>query len=124
MALAAGSVLLVIVIGLFIARAEVAHDETTCPFQEVGRRSVEAGVSVLEQRRRCQEGLEERRWLLLRAGQPPRELGRRRLDRRFYSQDRYRWSVSMSDSGVRIDIKNDGVEGASFREKAPPPPSR
>jgi hypothetical protein len=111
----APSVLLVVIIGIFVARSELAHDESTCPFRDVGERPVIDGVTVLEQMRRCQDGVEERRWIVLR-GPNRREIGRRRLHQPLYEPERYSWSAEMRDGFVHIDITNSGIDPAEFRE--------
>jgi hypothetical protein len=111
----APSVILVVLIGIFVARSELAHDESSCPFADVEERSVIQGVRVLEQMRRCQEGVEERRWVVLR-GDHRREIGRRRLHQPLYAAGAYSWDAQMRDGFVHIDIRNDGIDPAEFRE--------
>jgi len=112
----APSVALFVMVSLFIARAEMAHDESTCPFDEVERRNVEAGIWVLDQARQCQEGIEEHRWIVAREGGGEREIGRRRLESSLYGAANYRWNASLRDGWVHVRIQNSGVEGAAFRE--------
>jgi hypothetical protein len=111
----APSVILVVIIGIFVARSELAHDEGSCPFRDVEERSVIDGVTVLEQMRRCQEGVEERRWVVLRQGHK-REIGRRRLHQPLYADGNYSWDAEMRDGYVHIDIRNSGIDPAEFRE--------
>lgn len=111
----APSVILVVLIGIFVARSELAHDESSCPFRDVEERLVIDGIAVLDQMRRCQDGVEEHRWIVLR-GEHRREIGRRRLHEPLYEASRYSWQAEMRDGFVHIDITNSGIEPASFRE--------
>lgn len=101
----------------FMARSEIAFDESRCPYGEDGEvRLVRQGVRVREDVRRCQEGVEEHRWVLLREGEPPVEIGRRRLDRPYFEGD-YRWSAVEEDGRVRLEIENPGQPPRVFRER-------
>jgi hypothetical protein len=114
----APAVILVLLIAAFVARSELAHDESTCPFEEVGRRDLGGGVIVIDEGRSCQEGVEEHRWVVHRGG-ATREIGRRRLMSDLYAEERYRWTATVDDGQVRIAIENDGTESARFREGEP-----
>lgn len=102
---------------VFIARSEVAFDETRCPYVEQELREVRSGVSVREERRTCQDGVEEHRWVLLRNGREPLELGRRRLEAALY--EGYSWAATEPEGRVRIEILNPGQHPRVFREPAP-----
>lgn len=102
---------------VFMAQSEIAFDEASCPYGEPELREVRSGVSVQEERRTCQDGVEEHRWVLLRSGHEPLELGRRRLEARLY--DGYSWSVTEPEGRVRIEILNPGQDPRVFREPAP-----
>ena len=117
LALALPSVFLVIGIAIFVARAELAHDEDSCPFEAVEARELNDDVQVREERRSCQPEVEERRWIVMR-GEDEREVGRRRLASQFYSPEAYTWATELED-GVVLQIQNSGVESATFRENAP-----
>lgn len=100
----------------FMAQNEAAFDERRCPYGEDGEvRRVLEGVNVRHDVRRCQEGVEEHRWVVLRAGESPLEIGRRRLDREYFEGQT--WSVSDEDGRVRLEIQNPGMEMRLFRER-------
>ena len=109
-----------VLIMIFVARAELAFDESDCPFASVETRDVAPGVRVLDEARTCQEGIVEHRWIVERNG-ARREIGRRRLSADAYAPDAYRFRVELPGGFVHLTIENDGVEGASFREDAPGP---
>lgn len=102
----------------FMARSEIAFDESRCPYVEGATRLVHEGVAVREDARECQPGVSEHRWVLLRDGEAPIELGRRRLDARYY-EDGYAWSATDEQGRVSIEIRNPGQEPRVFREPAP-----
>jgi hypothetical protein len=102
---------------VFMAQSEVAFDEASCPYGEPEVREVRSGVSVREDRRTCQEGVEEHRWVLLRTGREPLELGRRRLEARLY--EGYSWAATEPEGRVRVEIHNPGQDPRVFREPAP-----
>jgi len=114
-AVAVPSAVLVILIAAFVARSELAHDEETCPFEEVARAPVAAGIELVDERRRCQESVEEHRWVVLR-GEGRHEIGRRRLAADAYGPDRYSFTTSIEDGFVHVRIQNRGIEPAHFRE--------
>lgn len=99
-----------------MARSELAFDEESCPYEEREERTAGA-ARVVEQARTCQDGVEEHRWLLYREGFAPIELGRRRLDARYY--EGYSWTAEEEDSRVRIEITNPGLPMRAFREPGP-----
>ncbi len=100
---------------LFMGRSELAFDEARCPFEEGELRIVNERVSVREDERTCQEGVEEHRWVLLRDGQEPHEIARRRLDASYFED--YSWSASEEDGNVTIEIRNPGQDPRIFRER-------
>jgi hypothetical protein len=110
---------IVIVFGLimyFVIRTELAHDDTTCPFTPVETRELDDGAVVHEEARRCQEDIEEHRWLVVRDGHE-RELGRRRLPGARYRDGAWSWSTDVTDRGAHVVVENDGVEDAEFYEE-------
>lgn len=110
--------LLVVAFSLFLmSRSELAFDEARCPYERGEERLVHAGVSVREDTRACAPGVEEHRWILLRDGEEPLELGRRRLDARYYRG--YTWTAREERGRVSIEIRNPGQEPRVFREPAP-----
>ncbi|HJL20203.1 MAG TPA: hypothetical protein RMH99_31340 [Sandaracinaceae bacterium LLY-WYZ-13_1] len=100
----------------FMARYESDFDEARCPFEATETRPVRDGLSVREDRRVCQPGIEERRWVVLREGFAPLELGRRPLDEAAYES--YEWSATEEHGRVRIEIDNPGHDPRVFREPA------
>jgi hypothetical protein len=112
------AIFMVVMLG-FIIRSEVAHDEEDCPFVAVERRNVGDGVAVAEEARSCQEGIEERRWILQRDGRPPRELGRRRIDSHLYEDDAYRWRTERIEGRVRVIVHNPGIPDGEYDEVEP-----
>lgn len=110
---------MMLLMGYFIARSELAHDEVDCPFVSGGERSIEGGLSIREDARRCQDGIEERRWVLLRPGEPERELGRRRLHRELFEDEGYGWTTTIEGDAVVVTVRNPGVPDGELREIAP-----
>lgn len=110
----APSVILFLLVTFFVARTEYMHDEDRCPFDLVEQRTVAAGIDVAEERRSCQPGVEEHRWLVRREGRPDREIGRRRLMEDGYQE--YEWSAHMEGDWVHVSLSNAGVEDARYRE--------
>jgi len=107
---AAGMVLSVLGIFAFILRSERAHDEARCPFVAGEVRDVDPGVQVQEQWRSCQDGVQERRWLILRSGESPREFARRRLHAEAFEARTYEWSVRPDAQGKLIlDVHTEGA---------------
>lgn len=111
---------------VFMARSELAFDEARCPYREDGaERVIRPGLVVREDVRRCQDGVEEHRWVLMREGRAAQEIGRRRLESRFFA-GAYRWTAEeelvVPDGGtegellVRLRIYNPGLDRRSFRE--------
>jgi hypothetical protein len=100
-----------------MARSEHAFDETRCPYREGEVREVREGLSVQEELRACQDGVEERRWILDRDGRTL-ELGRRRLEARLF--EGYTWTAAEDAEGrVRIEIRQPGHDQVRvFREPA------
>lgn len=111
------SVLLFAGVSFFVARTVYMHDEERCPFERVEVRDVAAGIDVLEEKRVCQEGVEEHRWLVVREDGARREVGRRRLLQPAYED--YRWTATLEDGQVHIEVENEGVEAAHWREEPP-----
>lgn len=110
--------LFVVAFSLFLmSRTELAFDEERCPYVRGEERLVREGVSVREDTRTCAPGVEEHRWVLLRQGEEPLELGRRRLDAQYY--DGYTWTAREEHGRVTIEIQNPGQDPRTFREPAP-----
>lgn len=101
---------------LFIARAELAHDASRCPYDEVEVRQVGPGIRVREDMRRCLEGVEERRFTVLRDGEA-RPLGVRRFAPEAFEGDGYGWEAQQEESGrVRVTVTNPGHRPRDFLE--------
>jgi hypothetical protein len=112
---------LAIGIFVFIARFGMAHDESRCPFREVETRRVATGLEVREEARRCLPEVEEHRWLVLREGGEPRELGR--YPRRTAQPGQgLPWRARERDGRVIVTVTNVGRGDIVFRE--PPPDHR
>lgn len=104
-----------IVLG-FILFTQSAHDPSRCPFRELTRRELAAGVSVVEETRNCVGEVEEHRYTLLR-GQKSQLLGERRFDRSAFAPGRYRWEAKITPQGeVQLTIHNTGHADLLLRE--------
>lgn len=114
-AVTAPIVIIFLMIMYFVIQTEMAFDDADCPFNPVETRELDDGAVVREERRRCQEGVEEHRWLVERDGEPD-ELGRRRLPTFRYEEGVYSWSVELGDRGAHVHVENEGVEPADFHE--------
>lgn len=101
---------------LFIARAELAHDEERCPYSEVEVRQVAPDIRVREDFRRCLEGVEEHRFTVLRDGEE-RALGKRRFAPQAFEGEGYGWKAKQEESGrVRVTVTNPGHRPREFLE--------
>lgn len=102
---------------IFMQQNEAAFDEARCPYEEVEVRVVDEAISVREERRLCQPHVEEHRWVLLRDGEEPENIGLRRLDTELYAD--YRWTAEVRDDGrVRLEILNGDLDPRVFNEPA------
>ena len=111
------SVLMVAFTLFMIIRNERAHDESRCPFVAAETRSVADGIGVRDDTRTCIDGLTEHRWLVLREGQAPFEIGRRRLGTDAYSAARYRFTSSVEGQHVRVRVENRGIAPITYSEE-------
>ncbi|UJR78223.1 hypothetical protein [Sandaracinus amylolyticus] len=107
----------VLAIGIFafIARFQLAHDEARCPFEERETRDVASGLRVREDARRCLPEIEEHRWLVLRDGHEPLELGRFPLEAEQITAG-FPWSASVDDGRAVVTVTNEGRGDLVFRE--------
>jgi hypothetical protein len=103
---------------VFMARSELAFDETTCPYRDGSVRPIEPGIDVREDSRTCENEVEERRWVLMRQGKAPMEIGRRRLPSQYF-RGAYAWSATLHDGHVVLEIRNPGMEPRVFLEPVP-----
>lgn len=122
MALSALMVLTVLTVFVLVMRNESAHDETSCPFVDIGARPFAEGT-VLEQQRTCVTNISERRYLVRRVGKPSYELARKRLSSDRFEPKRYAWELH-TDPQKRLIIKVlvDGKLSSEFREEDASPP--
>lgn len=104
----------VLVLFAFMARYEAAFDESRCPYEASEVRVVRLGLEVREDVRTCQPGVEEHRWVVLREGFDPLEIGRRPLNAADYRG--YSWTASEEEGRVHLEIRNPGHEPRVFRE--------
>jgi hypothetical protein len=116
-ALSALMVLTVLTVFVLILRTESAHDEATCKFVQSAEQPF-VGGRVVEEKRSCVPEVEERRYMLERAGKKPYELARKRLGSQFFRENRYEWKVvDEGDKGVRVRMLVDGKISSEFREE-------
>jgi len=116
MVVAAPIVVVFVMIMYFVIQTELAHDDADCPFDRVETRALDDGTLVHEESRRCQDEVEEHRWLLDRGGEAS-ELGRRRLPTDRYAAGEWSWSLERGDRGVHVRVQNDGVEPGEYYER-------
>ena len=110
-------VLAVVSIFVLLVRAERAHDEARCPFQEIAERRLPDGVAVVEEQRRCMDDAQEHRWMVQRPGKQPVELARRRLSPELFAEGAYSWKLSLEDDGgVILELENRGFDTRSYLE--------
>jgi len=104
-----------LVILAFILRMEYAHDEQRCPFSPVDTRRLEGGIVVREEARTCLADVEERRFIVERAGASTL-LGSRRFAPAAFGPG-YSWRAELSEAGeVSVTIRNPGHGERAYRE--------
>ena len=104
---------------IWMGHSQLAFDETRCPWRRGVTREVTDRKSVREDSRRCQPDVAEHRWILIREGREPVEMGRRRLELERWGRG-YRWAAREDAQGrVRVDIHCPGLDVRRFREPAP-----
>ena len=103
----------------FIVRYGWAHDEDRCPFHEVETRTIDATVAVREDERRCIDEVEDHRWVVLRAGSEPLDLGRFPLEAALVDVG-FPWEARLEEGRVVVDVTNEGHGTFTLRE--PPLP--
>ena len=81
--------------------------------------SVDAGVSVREDARRCLDEVEEHRWSVVREGGEPLDLGRYPLEAALVEVG-FPWEARIEDGRVIVDVTNEGRGTFTLREPAPP----
>jgi hypothetical protein len=112
-----GTLPAVVAIGIlaFVARLGIASDESRCPFHEVETREVAPGISIREESRRCIEEIEEHRWLSVREGESPLELGRFPLEAA-QIDDGFPWSARIDEGRAVVTVTNVDRGDLVFRE--------
>lgn len=105
----------------FIVRYGWAHDEDRCPWHDVETRALDGDVSVREDARRCLDEVEEHRWLVLRDGEEPLDLGRYPLEAALIETG-FPWTAHVEDGRVVIDVTNEGRGTFTLREPERPDP--
>jgi len=88
-----------------IVRNERAHDEQTCKFTPLSERTL-GRTTVREESRRCLPELEERRYLVERAGEATFELARKRMPPDRFAADRYLWTMR-EDTAHKLVVRFD-----------------
>ena len=110
----------VLAIGIFVfsARFQMAHDEGRCPCHEVETREVAPGLAVREDARQCLPEIEEHRWLVVRAGAEPLELGRFPLEAEQIDRG-FPWTAELVEGRAVVTVTNEGRGELVFREPDP-----
>lgn len=104
-----------VVILLFILRSEVAHDESRCPYALLTTRRIDANTEVIEERRSCIDGVEDRRYSVRRPDSL-RPLGTRRLPPSAFETPPYKWTAELRDGQMFLKVVTNGHPDADFRE--------
>lgn len=116
LAIALPAIGLPVVILLFILRNEYAHNEQRCPFTVVETRALTADVAIVEERRSCIDGVEDRRYSVRRDAEL-RVLGSRRLPPSAFQKPQYHWSADVKQGQVHMTVTVAGGHAeAKFRE--------
>jgi hypothetical protein len=100
----------------FVMYTGWAHDEGRCPFHEVETRQLDGHAAVREDARHCIEQVEEHRWLVVRDGQAPNELGRMAQE---HVGTAVPWTARIEDDRVIIDVTNEPRGVFTLREPFP-----
>lgn len=104
-----------VVILLFILRTEVTHDETRCPYVVLTTERFNAEIEIVEERRSCVDGVEDRRYSARRADST-HVLGNRRLPPAAFEKPKYQWTADVRDGQVFLKVQTNGHPPAEFRE--------
>jgi len=104
-----------LVILLFILRNDYAHDETRCPYVALTSERISADAEVVEERRSCVDGVEDRRYSVHRKDST-RVLGTRRLPPSAFQKPDYRWTAELRDGQMHLKVIAKGHPVADFRE--------
>lgn len=101
---------------LFILRNDYVHDESRCPFSHVTSQRLSADVEIVEERRMCVDGVEDRRYTARRDDEL-RVLGSRRLPPAAFEAPAYQWHGEVRDGQVHLKVTvGAGHPEAQFRE--------
>jgi hypothetical protein len=104
-----------VMILLFILRNDVAHDESRCPYEVLTTQRVDANTEVIEERRSCIEGVEDRRYSVRRPDSL-RPLGVRRLPPDAFEVPAYKWTAELRQGQMFLKVVTKGHPDADFRE--------
>jgi hypothetical protein len=100
----------------FILLTESAHDEASCPFRELTRRTASEDAVVIEESRHCIGDVEERRFVVVRNGQR-QVLGERRFAPALFAPEVYSWELKVSEQGeTHVRVAQKGHGAVVFRE--------
>jgi hypothetical protein len=102
---------------IFILRNDYVHDESRCPYREVKRETIVPGAIVVEERRSCVDGIEDRRYTVHRDDDDVvRPLGNRRLPTPAFEPPAYRWTAEQRNQQMFLKVHVNGHPDAEFRE--------
>ena len=115
LAVALPAILLPLSILGFILRDRMAHDEARCPYARVKSERLASDIDVVEERRVCIEGVEDRRFSVRRQ-HVKHVLGNRRLPTQAFTAAGYTWSAELKGDQVFLHSVVPGHPDAEFRE--------
>jgi hypothetical protein len=104
-----------VVILLFILRNDVAHDEARCPYELLTAQRIDSSTEVIEERRSCIDGVEDRRYSVRRVDSL-RPLGTRRLPPKAFEPPSYKWTAELRNGQMFLKVITNGHPDAEFRE--------
>lgn len=104
-----------VVILLFILRNDYAHDERRCPYVTLTTERFNADTEIVEERRSCVDGVEDRRYSVRREDST-RVLGTRRLPPAAFDAPEYRWIADLRNGQMHLKVTVKGHPVAEFRE--------
>lgn len=104
-----------VVILLFILRNDYAHDESRCPYATLTTQRFNAEIEIVEERRSCVDGVEDRRYSVRRKDST-RVLGTRRLPPSAFDTPDYQWTPDLREGQMHLKVNTKGHPAAEFRE--------